>query len=176
MRRHWDAGFAPFRTFEPYVRTQCAARENRMFLRALVQRFQECSRPGLPSCWNRPRIFGMRAFRTLALILIGVGLFVQGAAHASAQPAPAARVASDCGEMTASEQAPAEDDGGTDCCADMQLGCLVGMNCIAPLFPPSGPTDGLNAQLSARKYSLAAVAPLGAFAPGPEPPPPQSRS
>jgi len=118
----------------------------------------------------------MRAIRALAVMLIGVGLFIQGTAYVSAQPAPPAEGSAHCQEMTGSEQAPAEDDGGMDCCGDMQLGCLVSMNCIASLFPPSGATDGLTAQFSEKNYSAAAVATLGAFVPGPEPPPPQSRS
>lgn len=58
----------------------------------------------------------------------------------------------------------------------MQLGCLVSMNCIAPLFPPAGAANDLTVQLSERNYSVVAVTALSAFAPGPEPPPPQYRS
>ena len=119
--------------------------------------------------------FEMRVFRVLALVLFGVGLFIQGAAYASAQPAPPAEGSSHCQEMTASEQVPAEDDG-NGCCDEMQLGCLVSMNCLAPLFPPAAAVADLAVRSAGRDYSITSTAPTVAFVPGPEPPPPQRRS
>jgi len=117
----------------------------------------------------------MRAFRVLALVLIGVGLFVQGAAHAAAPPAAPERPSPDCAEMMSSNPAPTDDDR-DGCCEDMQLGCLVGMNCIAPLFAPADHADDLAIELGEQSYSVTAVGPPVAFVPGPEPPPPQYRS
>jgi len=117
----------------------------------------------------------MRAFRLLALVLIGVGLFVQGAAHAAAQPAAPERPSPDCAEMMSGNPAPADDDR-DGCCGDMQLGCLVSMNCIAPLFASADDANGLAIQFGETSYSVIAVAPTIAFVPGPEPPPPQYRS
>lgn len=75
--------------------------------------------------------------------------------------------------MAPSRHAPTDEDG---CCGDMQLGCLVSMNCIAPLFAPAADAGALAMQLSEKSYSVTAVAPTVAFVPGPEPPPPQYRS
>ena len=123
----------------------------------------------------RLSILAMRAFRLLALVLIGVGLFVQGAAYAAAQPAAPEMPSSPCAESMPSEEAPV-DDQGDGCCGDMQLGCLVSMNCIAPLFAPASETEPLPVQVNKKSYSVAAAASTVAFVPGPEPPPPQYRS
>ena len=117
----------------------------------------------------------MRAFRVLALALFGVGLLIQGAAYASAQPAPPVVSSPPCHEMATSEQAPTKDDG-MDCCGDMQLGCLVSMNCVAPLLAPAAAADDLAVRLASRDYSASTTDPTIAFVPGPEPPPPQLRS
>jgi hypothetical protein len=117
----------------------------------------------------------MRPFRTLALVLIGVGLFIQGAANAAVQPAAPEKSSSHCAEMMPGNPAPTDEDR-DGCCGDMQLGCLVSMNCIAPLVAPASNADALAMQLSEENYSVAAVARTVAFVPGPEPPPPQYRS
>jgi hypothetical protein len=117
----------------------------------------------------------MRAVRLFALLLIGVGLFIQGTAYAAAQPAAPEMPAPPCAESMPSEQAPANDqrDG---CCGDMQLKCLVSMNCIAPLFTPGADVNAVPAQIDEKSYSLLVAARTAAFVPGPEPPPPQHRS
>ena len=130
---------------------------------------------GLPSSGKRPSLSVMRAFHVLALVLIGVGLFIQGAAHAAAQPTAPERPSSHCTEMMPSNPAPADDDS-DGCCGDMQLACLVGMNCIVPLFAPADDADESAIRLSEKSYSVTAVGPAIAFVPGPEPPPPQYRS
>lgn len=117
----------------------------------------------------------MRAFRILAFVLIGVGLLIQGAAHAAAQPTAPEKSSSRCAEMMPSDAAPAGNDG-DGCCGDMDLTCLVSMNCIAPLFAQADDSDELAILLSDKSYSAIAVAPTVAFVPGPEPPPPQYRS
>lgn len=117
----------------------------------------------------------MRAFRLFALVLFGIGLFVQGAAYASAQPLPAVENPSHCQDMAMGEPAPPGKDS-KGCCDDMRLGCLVGMNCIAPLFPPAHAANDLVAPRSERSYSIAALATRRTFVPQPERPPPQSHS
>ena len=117
----------------------------------------------------------MRAFRVLAVVLIGVGLIIQGTAYAATPPPTQEVPSSHCAEMAPSSQSPTE-DAGDRCCGDMQMGCLVSMGCIAPFVPPAGDADASPGQLGANSYSVIAAVATAAFVPGPEPPPPQTLS
>ena len=79
----------------------------------------------------------MKYFRALALILVGLGLFVQVAAHAAAVPQVDAHSMSDCAGMaqSAQDQAGSHDEAPdrSGPCKNMTLGCLVAMNCLPTL-------------------------------------------
>lgn len=116
----------------------------------------------------------MRIARILALFLVCIGLSVQSAAYAAAPPPPATegKVTSHCAEMTPTRDAPAHDEK-APCCGDMQLGCLMTMNCLPPLLPPAE-ADAIQASLDDRAgFPAMASAVRTEATVGPEPPPPQ---
>ena len=74
----------------------------------------------------------MSIFRSLIVILFGLGLFVQGAAQASAMPLPQSAL-SDCAEMMKSMGEPAGADKPAESdipCEKMSLDCLIAMGCV----------------------------------------------
>lgn len=76
----------------------------------------------------------MKFFRVLALIFVGLGLFVQVAAHAAAVPQVGVHDMSDCAGMArTTHQHTGSHDQSPDRsgpCKNMTLGCLVAMNCL----------------------------------------------
>lgn len=79
----------------------------------------------------------VKFFRVLALIFVGLGLFVQVSAHAAAVPRADAYDMSDCAGMVqnAQNQAGPHDQAPdrSGPCKNMTLGCLVAMNCLPTL-------------------------------------------
>lgn len=117
----------------------------------------------------------MQVPRLLALVLIGLGLFVQSSAYAAARPAAPISMDRHCQEMMqqAENGVVGSDE---EPCTEKRLDCLVAMNCIAPLFLTDSivPTSLLAAERQA--YApLPASARLRSLR-GPEPPPPEMRS
>lgn len=115
----------------------------------------------------------MRLSRILALFLICIGLSTQSAAYAAAPP-PAAedQAIPHCAEMTPARNAPARHQE-APCCGDMQAGCLMTMNCFAPLLPPADGDAGEATVGDAAGFPAMACATLAGATAGPEPPPPQ---
>lgn len=78
-------------------------------------------------------------FRAFAVICFLLGLFVQGAAQASAMPQMPPAEMTDCAEMARdmprqiSSEKQSDQDGP---CGDMSLDCLVAMGCLAPIALP----------------------------------------
>ena len=111
--------------------------------------------------------------RIIAVALVAFALLVQSSAYAFAQPAPAKPAVSHCEEMQAEGSRPASDESDQGCCQDMQLACLVSMNCIPPLMTGDDPQSVTTPALASPVYSICAatehITPTG----GPEPPPPQ---
>ena len=109
--------------------------------------------------------------RALGLILVGVGLFVQTAAHASALPQEPIMVERNCNDMVMDTT---DDEAERSPCADLRLDCLVALGCIPPLV--------MAQDLAAVQVPLAVASQFTDFAffkltgtgTGPEPPPPQA--
>jgi len=117
----------------------------------------------------------MRVPRLLALVLIGLGLFVQSSAYAAARPASPEAMDRHCQEMMVQQAENAVVGSDEEPCTEKRLDCLVAMNCIAPLFLADSvmPTSLLAAERQA--YTpLPASARLRSLR-GPEPPPPEMR-
>jgi hypothetical protein len=115
----------------------------------------------------------MRFSRIIAVALVAFALFVQSSAYAFAQPAPTKPIVSHCEEMQAEASAPDSDESDQGCCQDMQLTCLVSMNCLVPLMPGGDAPSLTRPTLAVLVYNTGAptehISPTG----GPEPPPPQ---
>lgn len=121
--------------------------------------------------WDAAYLAAMRLLRIFALVLVGLGLLVQGPAYAAAQPAASAR----CAEMMRTEQAPNHRHK-TGTCGDMQAGCVFGMNCVAPLVAPDMSGETVPVLGDDALYSMFVGPELAATVHGPEPPPPQAHS
>ena len=115
----------------------------------------------------------MRALRTLGLLLIACGLFVQSAAHASALPQVVDAGDPACAEMETMAGATSTEDDGSAPCKNLRLDCLVALGCIAPLAPGADATLSEDLPAQAAQFSGLISNPLAAPRLGPEPPPPQ---
>lgn len=123
----------------------------------------------------------MRYFRALAVACLALGLFVQVAAHAATAPQVRTEAqtagAMNCSEMahrvsTHEDAGKRHSDGDGPC--DMTLGCLVAMNCIAPMaLPGSVSADALFPSARA-PYQPDAIVRLKSSPTPPESPPPQA--
>lgn len=121
----------------------------------------------------------MTVLRSLSLLCISFGLFVQVAAHAAAVP-QIQMAEMDCAEMhqSASGQMSMQDQAPDDSrpCKAMSLDCLVAMNCIPPMFL----SDTADNAVTLQSYRPLYQAPGKDWLPGsssaPEPPPPETIS
>ena len=99
--------------------------------------------------------------RALGLILVGVGLFVQTAAHASALPQEPSMVERNCNDMVMDTT---DDEAERSPCADLRLDCLVALGCIPPLVMAQDLAAVQVPLAMATTTTLAPVAPLAAAA------------
>jgi len=119
----------------------------------------------LQSAERSPILAGMARMKAFALICCIVSLFVQSTAYAAAPSQSAMVAGADCAEMMAHAASPSDAMDPSDtpnCCADMALGCLSTMGCVAPLAMTGpdqpAPTPALinpaayAAQLASRLY------------------------
>ena len=95
----------------------------------------------------------MRALRTLGLLLIACGLFVQSAAHASALPQVVDAGDPACAEMETMAGATSTEDDGSAPCKNLRLDCLVALGCIAPLAPGADATLSEDLPAQAAQFS-----------------------
>ena len=117
--------------------------------------------------------FFMRVLRTLGLLLIACGLFVQSAAHASALPQALDAGKPACAEMEMMAGAASMDDHDGVPCKNLRLDCLVAFGCIPPLVPGGDATLVGEIPAQASQFSRLVSNSLAAPRLGPEPPPPQ---
>ena len=117
--------------------------------------------------------FIMRDLRTLGLLLIACGLFVQSAAHASAVPQSLGAGTPACAEMEMMAGAASMDDHDGVPCKNLRLDCLVAFGCIPPLVPGGDATLVGERPAQAAQFSGLISNSLAATGLGPEPPPPQ---
>jgi hypothetical protein len=115
----------------------------------------------------------MRLLRSLGLILVACGLFVQSAAYASALPQVPTALEGPCDEMRM-EAGPVDASGDQqEPCKDFRLDCLVALGCIAPLAMAAeapGERAIIAPRASFARFTAFSLAVVGQ---GPEPPPPQ---
>ena len=118
----------------------------------------------------------MTVLRSLALLCISFGLFVQVAAHAAAVP-QIQMAEMDCaemhqsasGQMSMQDQAP--DDSGP--CKTMSLDCLIAMNCIPPMFFSNIAAGTVALQPYRPLFQAPGKDGLPGSSSAPEPPPPE---
>ncbi|MAE32658.1 MAG: hypothetical protein CMO43_13885 [Verrucomicrobiales bacterium] len=115
----------------------------------------------------------MRALRTLGLLLIACGLFVQSAANASAPLRIVDAGETACAEMKMLAGAASKDDRRPAPCKNLRLDCLVALGCIAPLAPGGDAPLVREMPAQANQFSGLVSKSLAATGLGPEPPPPQ---
>ena len=121
----------------------------------------------------------MRLLHACALVLLGLGLFVQVAAHAAALPQIDAHDMSDCAVSAQSaqdrdvSQDQAPDRSGP--CKNMTLGCLVAMNCLSPMALAGSGSEMVAPVVVGAPYVPAIASRLGSHPAPPESPPPQAR-
>ena len=115
----------------------------------------------------------MRVLRSLGLLLIACGLFVQSAAHASALPQALDAGKPTCAEMEMMAGAASMDDHDGVPCKNLRLDCLVAFGCIPPLVPGGDATLVGEIPAQASQFSRLVSNSLAATGLGPEPPPPQ---
>lgn len=121
----------------------------------------------------------MRLFRACALVLLGLALFVQVAAHAAALPQADVHDMSDCmvsaqgGQDRADPQDQAPDRNGP--CKNMTLGCLVAMNCLSPMALAGSGTEMVAPVIVGALFVSAIANRLGSHPAPPDSPPPQAR-
>lgn len=121
----------------------------------------------------------MRLFHAWVLVLLGLGLFVQVAAHAAALPQANTHDMSDCfvtaqgTQDRAGSQDKAPHHGGP--CKNMTLGCLVAMNCLSPLALADSGSEMVAPVVVGTPYLAAIASRLGSHPAPPESPPPQVR-
>ena len=118
----------------------------------------------------------MHMLRSLALVLIAAGLFVQSAAHASAVPQAPMKSEVDCTEMRMATGPSLAHDSDGQRCRDIRLECLVTHGCIPPLAlvdDAMAPRDHL---LTPFLFTVVTGVPLSGTGHGPETPPPQARA
>lgn len=109
--------------------------------------------------------------RALGLILVGFGLFVQTAAHASALPQEPRMVERNCNDMV---MKTTDDEGSESPCADVRLDCLVALGCIPPLVMPQDLAAVQVRLVVLGQFNDLAFFELTGTGAGPEPPPPQA--
>lgn len=109
--------------------------------------------------------------RALGLILVGVGLFVQTAAHASALPQEPSMVERNCNDMVMDTT---DDEAERSPCADLRLDCLVALGCIPPLVMTQDLAVVRVPLAVASQFTDLAFFELTGTGAGPEPPPPQA--
>ena len=115
----------------------------------------------------------MRVLRSLGLLLIACGLFVQSAAHASAVPQSLGAGTPACAEMEMMAGAASMDDHDGVPCKNLRLDCLVAFGCIPPLVPGGDASLVGERPAQAAQFSGLISNSLAAIGLGPEPPPPQ---
>lgn len=115
----------------------------------------------------------MGMLRKLGLILIGLGLFVQTAAYASALPQYPVTVDRECNEMRMA--GPQQDDGKSPC-KSLRLDCLIAMGCIPPLAMADDVAVHFAHFSDLARFDDFAVLSLNNSELGPEPPPPELRA
>ncbi|MBU2587814.1 MAG: hypothetical protein KJ872_06830 [Alphaproteobacteria bacterium] len=119
----------------------------------------------------------MARLKAFALICCIVSLFVQSTAYAAAPSQSVMVAGANCAEMMAHAASPSDAMDPSDtpnCCADMALGCLGMVGCVAPLAM-TGPAQPVStpAPITPAIYAaLIASSLYGAPIP-PEFPPPQ---
>jgi len=111
----------------------------------------------------------MRVLRSLGLLLIACGLFVQSAAHASALPQALDAGKPTCAEMEMMAGAASMDDHDGVPCKNLRLA----FGCIPPLVPGGDATLVGERPAQAAQFSGLISNSLAATGLGPEPPPPQ---
>ena len=115
----------------------------------------------------------MRLLRSLGLILVACGLFVQSAAYASALPQVPTAIESPCDEMrmeAGRADAPDDQDGP---CKGFRLDCLVALGCIAPLAMAAEAPGERTIVAERAAFARSMASSLAVVGQGPEPPPPQ---
>lgn len=117
----------------------------------------------------------MRILRSLGLILVACGLFVQSAAHASALPQVPAAIEAPCDEMRMGTGSTAAPDDRQRPCKDLRLDCLVALGCIAPLAMADGTSSELANIVIRSLFTEFTEFSLAVTGQGPEPPPPQAK-
>lgn len=125
----------------------------------------------------RPYPCLVKLLRALVLICLGLGLFVQVAAQASAMPVSPSENSADCAEMAQSmpEHMDVDRDGSdqTGPCRDMSLDCLVAMNCLSPLMLTGADMGALHSPIITSSYLSSLADRLQNMPMPPESPPPQ---
>lgn len=118
----------------------------------------------------------MGILRSLSVLLIACGLFVQTAAYASVRPEVPIAIDSPCDEMRMMPGSIMPDDTDPAPCENMRLDCLVALGCISPLIMPARDVAPLARILAEPLFPEFAAFSLAIAGRGPEPPPPQARS
>ncbi len=109
--------------------------------------------------------------RALGLILIGFGLFVQSAAHASALPQEPTMVEGHCDEMLTSVP---QDRNDKSPCDELGINCLVALGCIPPLAMGNDVSEVRALPATRLRFADFGSSTPGEAGVGPEPPPPQA--
>jgi len=120
---------------------------------------------------------GVSIIRILALVLFGLGLFVQAAAQAAAVPQVEAAEIVHCSEMSDAMMEKMAHDGSSEeqPCDQMTLDCVVPMGCLAPATVPDADSVSLTAPPTDRDTDrVGDLAGLKGGLLAPESPPPQA--
>jgi hypothetical protein len=115
--------------------------------------------------------------RVFALVLFGLGLFVQSAAQAAAAPAVEVADIVPCSEMSSAMMEKMADEGPSEerPCDQMTLDCLIAMGCLAPIAMPRADSAELAVLRTARStFRPSDLAGLKGRLLTPESPPPQT--
>ena len=115
----------------------------------------------------------MRAARLLALLLIGLALFVQSSAYAAARPAPPQSMDRHCQDMMIEHAESMAAHGDEEPRRQKRLDCLVAMDCIAPLFLADSAVPPGAIVAEQQIYASSPPAAQMRVSRGPEPPPPE---
>tara|TARA_B100002049_G_scaffold173933_1_gene131672 strand:- start:298 stop:636 length:339 start_codon:yes stop_codon:yes gene_type:complete len=110
--------------------------------------------------------------RAFGLILIGFGLFVQSAAHAS-MLSQEPIIERQCDELPTSG---GPNEGEESPCDKLGAGCLVSLGCIAPMAIDNDASEVRTLSATRLRFAGFGSSTPGETGAGPEPPPPQAEA